>query len=110
MRTAWNLRIERNDATIYRSRPDLADFLEDLESVCRLGQLKGFGERLSGLVEGELLDSTAFYFLKKFESFCSQNRERFLALANTYRSGRDCTPCTWWTSGAGSWRIPTSPA
>lgn len=93
VRKGWNLRIERNDATIYRSRPDPADFLEDLESVCRLGRLKGYGEQLSGLVEGDLLDSTAFYFLKNFESFCTRNRERFLALANAPPSDADVELC-----------------
>ena len=70
----WRMRIEHNERTIYHSRPDPNDFLLDMQNIRQLAVLKGFDNRLSALVEHDLLDSKAFYFLKKVEAFVETNR------------------------------------
>ncbi len=72
----WEQRIEHNQRTIYHSRPDFEDFLRDLENIRQLARLKGLQRRLSHLVEAGVLDSRAFYFLKKVEAFVRVNLER----------------------------------
>ena len=93
IRKAWNQRIDRNEATIYRSRPDPRDFLEDLDNIRELAELKGFPDALSALVERRLLDNKAFYFLKKFESFCQENQARFQRLHDSAPGEAEVAMC-----------------
>ena len=93
VRRAWTKRIERNDHTIYQSRPDPADFLDDLAAIRQLARLKGFEERPGALVEGGLLDSKDYYYLKRFEAFCEQNAPAFQALADAVPGEREVALC-----------------
>ncbi|MBI3992856.1 MAG: HD domain-containing protein [Candidatus Lambdaproteobacteria bacterium] len=81
----WRMRIEHNERTIYHSRPDPNDFLLDMQNMRQLAVLKGFHNRLSALVEQGLLDSKAFYFLKKVEAFVETHR-------GTIQEARGTTP------------------
>ena len=76
LRRQWRQRIEGNQHTIYHSRPRFSDYLKDLENVRAMAMLKGFENRLSHLVDEGLLESRAFYFLKKVESFVTANLAR----------------------------------
>jgi UTP:GlnB (protein PII) uridylyltransferase len=69
IRREWLQRVDRNQRTIYHSRPDPEDFLHDLNSIRQLAQLKGFDTRLSHLVERGLLNGKSYYLLKKVEAF-----------------------------------------
>lgn len=93
IKKAWNLRVERNHATMYLSRPDPQDFLDDLGNIRQIARLQGFADRLSALVEGGLLDSKDYYFLKRMEAFCEENRPRFLALSDAVPSEEDVALC-----------------
>jgi hypothetical protein len=73
LRREWDQRIEQNHFTIYHSRPRFDDFRKDLVNIRQVARLKGFSERLSHLVEEGLLDSHAFYFLKRVEAFVNRN-------------------------------------
>ena len=75
----WLYRIETNQHTIYHSRPNPRDFLEDLQNIRELAILKGFENRLSALVEGGLLEKADFFFLKKVQTFVEQHADAFLA-------------------------------
>lgn len=75
IRREWWQRIERNQRTIYHSRPDPEDFLADLRSIRTLAQLKGFENRLSHLVETGLLNGKSYYLLKKVEAFVERYKE-----------------------------------
>ncbi|HUJ76090.1 MAG TPA: hypothetical protein VL359_14600, partial [bacterium] len=80
VRREWSQRIERNERTIYHSRPDPGDFLEDLRNLRQLAELKGLGQGLGSLVEHGLLTSSAFYQVQKVESFVRHNRQRLMAM------------------------------
>ena len=70
---AWRDRIQRNERTIYHSRPDPEDFLRDLETIRKMAQLMGLEDNLSALVDEGLLENHAFFLLKRVETFVEQN-------------------------------------
>ncbi|MDH5751411.1 MAG: hypothetical protein OEZ59_03210 [Deltaproteobacteria bacterium] len=72
----WRRRIEANQHTIYHSRPRFSDYLDDLDNIRAMANLKGFEWRLSHMVEEGLLESRSFYFLKKVESFVIANLDK----------------------------------
>jgi UTP:GlnB (protein PII) uridylyltransferase len=79
VRREWEQRIERNQHTLYHSRPDFSDYLEDLANIRQMAGTKGLDpNHLSRLVEHGLLDSQSLYFLKKVEAWVNthlaQNR------------------------------------
>ena len=93
VRRSWARRIERNDRTIYRSRPDPRDFLDDLAAIRQLAALKGIEPRPDALVEGGLLDARALAFLASFEAFCEAQAPVLQALADTVPGEREIALC-----------------
>jgi hypothetical protein len=93
IRRSWQLRIERNDGTIYRSRPDPADVLDDLEAIRQLARLKGVGDDLRALAESGLLASADRAALESLEAFCRANEGRFRALAEAGPTEADVALC-----------------
>jgi hypothetical protein len=83
IRRNWQQRIERNESTIYHSRPDPEDFLHDLSDLRQLAELKGLESRLSHLVELRLLDSPSYYLLKKAEAFVHRHRGTVRAMVES---------------------------
>ncbi|HEX7927184.1 MAG TPA: hypothetical protein VF678_06320, partial [bacterium] len=83
IRRNWQQRIERNESTIYHSRPDPEDFLHDMSDLRQLAQLKGFDARLSHLVEKGLLDSSSYSLLKKAEAFVERNKKAIVSMVES---------------------------
>jgi UTP:GlnB (protein PII) uridylyltransferase len=74
VRREWEQRIEHNEHTLYHSRPDFSDYLQDLDNIRQLAGIKGMDpNHLSQLVEQGLLDSHALYFLKKVEAWVNRS-------------------------------------
>ncbi|MCZ6730092.1 MAG: hypothetical protein O7C61_10325, partial [SAR324 cluster bacterium] len=86
-------RIDRNEKTIYHSRPDPGDFLLDLANIRDMGKIKGLGHRLSVVVDQGLLDSKSLYFLKKVESFVRHHGEHIHALVESGPAPEDIALC-----------------
>jgi UTP:GlnB (protein PII) uridylyltransferase len=93
IRRNWQQRIERNESTIYHSRPDPENFLQDLGDLRQLAELKGFETRLSHLVERGLLDSPSYYLLKKAEAFVQRNRTAIRAMVESGPSPEQIELC-----------------
>lgn len=93
IRREWRMRIDRNERTIYHSRPHPEDLLEDLANVRQMARLKVFSYRLSSLVEQGLLDSRHFYFLKKAETFVEQNKEAIRSIVDTPLGEKEIELC-----------------
>ena len=89
----WEMRLERNERTIYASRPNPQDFMADLANVRQMALLKGLETRLSSLVEHGLLEHKSFYFLKKVESFVEHNKARIQAMVEGGPSEGDADLC-----------------
>ena len=83
IRRSWLQRVERNDATIFHSRPDPEDFLSDLRDIAQLAELKGFEARLGDLVENGLLNSHDYYLVKRVEAFVKQHGATIRAMSET---------------------------
>lgn len=77
---AWHQRIDKNNKTIYHSRPNVGDFHMDIRDVLALAELKGAGNTLGLLVENGLLESRDYYFLKKVEAFIEQSGGQITAM------------------------------
>jgi hypothetical protein len=93
IRRSWFHRVERNDATIFHSRPDPEDFLHDLRDVARLAELKGFERRLGDLVEKRLLDSHDYYLLMRVEAFAREHGETIRAMVESGPTPRQIELC-----------------
>ena len=86
-------RIDKNEGTIYHSRPDPADFLHDLENIRQMADLKGLGRKLTPVVDCGLLDSKSLYFLKKVESFVIHHGDHIRGLVETGPTQDDIALC-----------------
>jgi hypothetical protein len=98
VRRSWAQRIERNDRTIYRSRPDPQDFLDDMEAIRQLAALKGIESRPGltverGLVDGGLLDARSLEFLTRFEAFCEEQAPALQGLVDAVPGERETALC-----------------
>lgn len=93
IRRERNHRIDKNEGTIYHSRPDPGDFLRDLENIRQLAELKGLGSRLSSLVDCGLLESKSLYLLKKVETFVNHHGGRIRKLVETGPTPEDISLC-----------------
>jgi hypothetical protein len=93
IRRNWQQRIERNESTIFHSRPDPEDFLRDLNDLRQLAELKGYEPQLSQLVERGLLDSSSYYLLKKMEAFVARNSAVIRAMVETTPTPRQIELC-----------------
>ncbi len=93
IRREWLERVERNQRTIYHSRPNPQDFLHDLQSLRHLAQLKGFDTRLSHLVEAGLLNGKSYYLLKKVEAFVERYKEPIQAIVEQVPNSEQIELC-----------------
>jgi hypothetical protein len=93
IRQSWQLRMERNDGTVYRSRPDSRDYLDDLEAIRQLARLKGLGETLGALAEGGILGKGDLETLNRLEAFCRTHADRFQAIVDVGPTDADVDMC-----------------
>ena len=93
IRRRWRNRAEKNDWTIYQSRPNLQDYLGDLEDVTHMAGIKGMPQGLDALVENKLLDFKDYYFLRKFERFCQRHQPRFVQMMSDGPTPDDTALC-----------------
>ncbi|MDH4120085.1 MAG: hypothetical protein OEV94_00045 [Deltaproteobacteria bacterium] len=79
IRLAWRRRAGTSDRQYWMSRPNPSQAALDVEAIEQLAALKGFAG-LEALVEGGLLDSRDFFFLKKFSRFCQRHQDAITSL------------------------------
>jgi UTP:GlnB (protein PII) uridylyltransferase len=90
VRRDWEQRIEQNRHTLYHSRPDFTDYLQDLANIRQLAGIKGMDpNHLSQLVEQGLLDSESLYFLKKVEAWVNTHLPQNRALVERQPTEED---------------------